>query len=58
MNLYSKKSIRFEDEEETPKELPDNPMEKMQRILPHAYCISKPLILERKLPFTLIVRVE
>ena len=29
MNLYSKKSIRFEDEEETPKELPDNPMEKM-----------------------------
>ena len=29
MNLYSTKSIRFEDEEETPKELPDNPMEKM-----------------------------
>ena len=29
MNLYSKKSIRFEDEEETPKELPDTPMEKM-----------------------------
>lgn len=29
MNLYSKKSIRFEDEEENPKELPENPMEKM-----------------------------
>ena len=29
MNLYSKNIIRFEDEEETPKELPDNPMEKM-----------------------------
>jgi ATP-dependent Clp protease protease subunit len=29
MNLYSKNTIRFEDEEETPKELPENPMEKM-----------------------------
>ena len=29
MNLYSKKNIRFEDEEENPKELPENPMEKM-----------------------------
>ena len=28
MNFYSKNSIRF-DEEETPKELPENPMEKM-----------------------------
>ena len=29
MNLYSNNHIRFEDEEETPKELPENPMEKM-----------------------------
>ena len=29
MNLYSNNRIRFEDEEETPKELPENPMEKM-----------------------------
>ena len=29
MNLYSNNRIRFEDEEETPKEMPDNPMEKM-----------------------------
>ena len=28
MNFYSKNSIRF-DEEENPKELPENPMEKM-----------------------------
>ena len=29
MNLYSNNRIRFEDEEETPKEMPENPMEKM-----------------------------
>jgi ATP-dependent Clp protease protease subunit len=29
MNLNSKNIIRFDDEEESPKELPDNPMEKM-----------------------------
>ena len=29
MNLYSNNHIRFEDEEETPNELPENPMEKM-----------------------------
>jgi len=29
MNLNSKNIIRFEEEEESPKELPDNPMEKM-----------------------------
>lgn len=29
MNYYSNKGIRFDDEEETPKELPENPMEKM-----------------------------
>lgn len=29
MNYYNKKQIRFDDEEENPKELPDNPMEKM-----------------------------
>jgi len=29
MNLNSKKIIRFDEEEESPKELPDNPMEKM-----------------------------
>ena len=29
MNYYNNKQIRFDDEEETPKELPENPMEKM-----------------------------
>ena len=29
MNYYSNKQIRFDDEEESPIELPDNPMEKM-----------------------------
>lgn len=29
MNLNTKNTIRFDDEEESPKELPDNPMEKM-----------------------------
>jgi len=29
MNYYNNKQIRFEDEEENPKELPENPMEKM-----------------------------
>jgi ATP-dependent Clp protease protease subunit len=29
MNFYSTKKIRFDDEEESPKELPENPMEKM-----------------------------
>ena len=29
MNFYSNNRIRFEDEEETPKEMPENPMEKM-----------------------------
>jgi len=29
MNLNSKNLIRFEEEEESPKELPENPMEKM-----------------------------
>ncbi len=29
MNYYNSKQIRFDDEEETPKELPENPMEKM-----------------------------
>jgi ATP-dependent Clp protease, protease subunit len=29
MNYYNNKSIRLDDEEETPKELPENPMEKM-----------------------------
>lgn len=29
MNYYNNKQIRFEDEEEVPKELPENPMEKM-----------------------------
>ena len=29
MNYYNNKGIRFDDEEETPKELPENPMEKM-----------------------------
>jgi len=29
MTYYSNKEIRFDDEEETPKELPENPMEKM-----------------------------
>jgi len=29
MNYYTNKQIRFDDEEETPKELPENPMEKM-----------------------------
>ncbi len=29
MNYYNNKQIRFDEEEETPKELPENPMEKM-----------------------------
>ena len=29
MNFYNNNNIRFEDEEETPKDLPENPMEKM-----------------------------
>lgn len=29
MNYYNNKQVRFDDEEETPKELPENPMEKM-----------------------------
>ena len=29
MNYYNNKQIRFDDEEENPKELPENPMEKM-----------------------------
>lgn len=29
MNYYNNKQIRFDDEEETPKEMPENPMEKM-----------------------------
>ena len=29
MNYYNSKQVRFDDEEETPKELPENPMEKM-----------------------------
>ncbi|MCW3089152.1 MAG: Clp protease proteolytic subunit ClpP [Ferruginibacter sp.] len=29
MNYYNSKPFRFDDEEETPKELPENPMEKM-----------------------------
>ena len=29
MNFYKPNNIRFEDEEETPKDLPENPMEKM-----------------------------
>ncbi len=29
MNYYTNKQIRFDDEEETPKEMPENPMEKM-----------------------------
>ena len=29
MNFYSNNRIRFEDEEESPKEMPENPMEKM-----------------------------
>ncbi len=29
MNYYTNKQVRFDDEEETPKELPENPMEKM-----------------------------
>lgn len=29
MNFYQHNNIRFEDEEETPKDLPENPMEKM-----------------------------
>ncbi len=29
MNYYNNKQTRFDDEEETPKELPENPMEKM-----------------------------
>jgi len=29
MNYFNNKQVRFDDEEETPKELPENPMEKM-----------------------------
>ena len=29
MNYYNNKQIRFEEEEENPKEMPENPMEKM-----------------------------
>ena len=28
MNYYNNKQVRFDDEEETPKELPENPMKK------------------------------
>jgi len=45
MNYYNNKQIRFEDEEEVPKELPENPMEKMMS----GYQFDKKFIEQRKI---------
>src|SRR5882757_4361099 len=45
MNLYKKNIIRFDDEEETPPELPENPMEKMMS----AWQFDKKFIEQRKI---------
>lgn len=45
MNYYNNKQIRFDDEEETPKELPENAMEKMMS----GYQFDKKFIEQRKI---------
>ena len=45
MNFYKKNIIRFDDEEETPKDLPENPMEKMMS----AWQFDKKFIEQRKI---------